>query len=419
MDIGIIGMGDMGQLYAKEFVDAGYNVCCCDVPKREEQLREQFKDSGIHVLHDGVAVSRKSDLIFYLVETENIAEVIKIYGPSTKEGAIISPGTSVMTPAIEACERYLPDDVSIIPWHWLFGPSVEPKGQTTVLVNHRSPEEEYKKARDAFESIGTNIIDLPSYDEHDKITADTQVVTHVGFESMGTAWKNAGFYPWENSSYVGGIDNVKILTCLRIYGGKDHVYSGLAMLNPSAKEQVKQYAKSESELFKLMIKEDEKGLRNRLQSAVDFIFENENSPILLDDAVMGDFGLGLASEERTPNSHLSLFAMADAWHQLGINPYKNLICQTPIFRLRLGIVEYLFKNPDLFEESVNTALYNKKIRGDDLEFHTAVNTWASIIGNGDLAGYKNKFEETKAFFGEERLKEGMKDSTELIKKLSG
>ena len=419
MDIGIIGMGDMGQLYAKEFVDAGYNVCCCDVPKREEQLREQYKDSEIQVLHDGVAVSRKSDLIFYLVETENVAEVMKMYGPSTKDGAIISPGTSVMTPAIEACERYLSDDVSIIPWHWLFGSSVEPKGQTTVLVNHRSLEEEYKKARDVFESIGTNIIDLPSYEEHDKITADTQVVTHVGFESMGTAWKNAGFYPWENSSYVGGIDNVKILTCLRIYAGKDHVYSGLAMLNPSAKEQVKQYAESESELFKLMIKEDEKGLRNRLQSAADFIFENEDSPILLDDAVMGDFGLGLASEQRTPNSHLSLFAMADAWHQLGINPYKNLICQTPIFRLRLGIVEYLFKNPDLFEESVNTALYNKELRGDDLEFHTAVNTWASIIGNGDLAGYKNKFEETRAFFGEERLKEGMKESTELIKKLSG
>jgi prephenate dehydrogenase (NADP+) len=64
--------------------------------------------------------------------------------------------------------------------------------------------------------------------------ADTQAVTHVGFESMGTAWKSAGFFPWENASYAGGIDNVKILTTLRIFSYKAHVYAGLAILNPYA-----------------------------------------------------------------------------------------------------------------------------------------------------------------------------------------
>ena len=44
---------------------------------------------------------------------------------------------------------------------------------------------------------------------------------------MGTAWKNAGVYPWENPSYVGGIENVKILMALRLYSLKHHVYSGV------------------------------------------------------------------------------------------------------------------------------------------------------------------------------------------------
>ncbi len=33
-------------------------------------------------------------------------------------------------------------------------------------------------------------------------------------------------YPWENASYVGGIENIKTWMTLRIYGNKWHVYAG-------------------------------------------------------------------------------------------------------------------------------------------------------------------------------------------------
>lgn len=102
------------------------------------------------------------------------------------------------------------------------------------------------------------------YKEHDKITADTQAVTHLAFLSMGTAWKTAQTYPWENPKYVGGIDNVKTMIALRIYGSKWHVYAGLVLLNPFAYEQVHQYAQSVSSLFKLMIQEKEKEFRSRV-----------------------------------------------------------------------------------------------------------------------------------------------------------
>lgn len=59
-----------------------------------------------------------------------------------------------------------------------------------------------------------------SYLQHDIITADTQAVTHLAFLSMGTAWKQMQNYPWENRNYVGGIENVKTLMALRIYGNK-------------------------------------------------------------------------------------------------------------------------------------------------------------------------------------------------------
>ena len=417
MEIGIIGTGDMGKLYAREFARAGYKVNCTDLPENRAQLEKDLAGSGICVLDDGIAVSRMSDLIFYLVPVEDIGKAVAQYGPSTRRDAIVSSGTSVMTPAVKAFEEYLPEDVNVINWHWLFGPSIKPQGRSTALVNHKSNKAAYQRARAAFERVGSKIIELPSYQEHDKITADTQAVTHVGFEAMGTAWKNMGSFPWESSTYVGGIDNVKVLMCLRIYGGKSHVYAGLALHNPFAREQIAQYAKSESDLFGLMIQEDEQRFRERIGRAIENIVGGDNSHILLDDRVMGEFGLVILSEQRTPNSHLSLLSMADAWHQAGINPYDNMICQTPPFRLRLGIVEYLLRNPELLEETIQTALHNKKIRRDDLEFHTAVREWSTTIRNRDMAGYHSQFEDTRTFFAD-RIPEGMRKSGELIRRLS-
>ncbi|MES2809280.1 MAG: prephenate dehydrogenase [Bacteroidota bacterium] len=416
MNIGIIGLGDMGRLYAKAFAKAGYTVTGCDLPANREQLEQELAPHNIKVLDDGKAIAETCDLIIYSVEAEKIGKVVAEYALYTKPGAIVAGQTSVKTPEIEAFDRYLPDTAQIITFHGMHGPGFDPKGQTLILIPHRADEAAKQRMRDLFNAIGSEIVELTDYHEHDKIVADTQAVTHVGFESMGTAWKEAGFFPWENASYIGGIDNVKILTTLRIFSYKAHVYAGLAIMNPYARQQVRQYAVSESELFKLMIQEDEAAFRERLYRARDFVFHESRKPIMLNDKVMKEFRLAHNDHKQKPNSHLSILSMVDAWYHLGVNPYDNLICQTPPFRLRLGIAEYLFKDEELLEESILAALYDKSIRGDDLEFHSAVREWSSIIGYGDMEGYKKHFTDVQAFF-KDRLQEGNKQSAELIRRL--
>ena len=114
----------------------------------------------------------------------------------------------------------------------------------------------------------------------DKITADTQAVTHVAFMSMGAAWKTRSTFPWENDRYLGGIDNVKILTTLRIFSNKWHVYAGLAIMNPSARLQVQQYAKSVSELFMLMIQEKRIEFEERIRRVIR-IFNTRQTHLFL------------------------------------------------------------------------------------------------------------------------------------------
>lgn len=417
MIIGIIGLGDMGRLYARTFAKAGYQVCGTDLPHLLQDAENELKSFQIDILSNGHEVSRRSDLILYCVEAEKIAKVVEEYAKSTKYGAIVGGQTSVKFPEIEAFERFLPKDASIVTCHALHGPGFETEGQTMALIRHRASDEIYQKTYQIFSALKSHIIEFATYQEHDKIMADTQALTHMGFESMGSAWKNTGAYPWDNPVYAGGIDNVKVLITLRIFSYKSHIYAGLAILNPYAREQVRAYAKTESKLFSLMIMEKEEEFRKMIYDAKEYVFNSGHEHLVLNHEIMKDYSLADVKHIRKPNSHLSILSMVCAWHQMQINPYHNLICQTPPFRLRLGIAEYLFKDEELLEETIKAAIYDKSIRADDLEFHTAVHEWASIIEYGDMKGYKAHFDAAKAFFSE-RLDEGRKLSADLIRQLN-
>lgn len=171
---------------------------------------------------------------------------------------------------------------------------------------------------------------------HDRITADTQAVTHAAFLSMGTAWQANNQFPWEQSRWVGGIENVKTNITLRIYSNKWHVYAGLAILNPAAKEQIRTYAQSVTELYKLMIGGQREELKRRVKAAGAAVFRDgtEGQDLLLKDEVLDRFSLSKQPRENSPpNNHLSLLAIVDCWSKLGIVPYDHMICSTPVSNL--------------------------------------------------------------------------------------
>lgn len=205
---------------------------------------------------------------------------------------------------------------------------------------------------------------------------------------MGAAWAANKQFPWEIGRYLGGIENVKINVTLRIYSNKWHVYAGLAILNPSAKQQIRQYAESVTDLFKLMLGGNREELARRVKTAGAAVFpEGLDDELLLKDEVLDKFSLGEVPTERVRNNHLSLLAMVDCWWKLGIVPVDHMICSTPVsaalpggfpfesvliwqqlFRLWLGAAEYLFRKPELLEEVIDTAIEDNTFRADDLEF---------------------------------------------------
>lgn len=276
-------------------------------------------------------MSRISDWIIYSVEAETIDQVVAEYGPSTKVGAIVGGQTSCKAPELAAFEKHLPVDVEIVTCHSLHGPGVDPKGQPLVIIKHRASQKSVDTVQRILSCLQSKMIFLTG-EEHDRITADTQAVTHVAFLSMGTAWAANNQFPWEIDRYVGGIENAKINITLRIYSNKWHVYAGLAILNPAAKRQIRQYAQSVTELYKMMLGGQRLQLEKRIREAGAAVFSKdaEAQDLLLSDEVLDKFSLSKGPKQRRPNNHLSLLAIVDCWWKLGIVPYQHMICSTPV-----------------------------------------------------------------------------------------
>lgn len=248
----------------------------------------------------------------------------------------------------------------------------------------------------------------------------------------------------------------------RIYANKWHVYAGLAMMNPSAKAQVRQYARSVTDLFSLMVQQRSEAFEERIEKAKTFVFGGQASErvLLLSDDLLDEHSLrphpvhdaGRSSpidrvvspvpnnaqqslSHCLPNSHLSLLAIVDSWFHLGLQPYLHIqLCETPLFRLWLGIAEYLYcsNGGTMLRAAVRAAMEEPRIRGDDLQFCLAVQGWAAIICDetmdavGDMkettqreAGfgrYAKRFKDTASFF-HDRLAEGKILSQKLIAKM--
>ncbi|KAK7040100.1 prephenate dehydrogenase (NADP(+)) [Paramarasmius palmivorus] len=436
--LGLIGMGAMGKMYANLLSKAGWKkINVCDLPSKYEKLKEEYSDvPGVNVMKDGHAVARSADFMIYSVEAEFIDRVVAEYGPSTKLNAIVAGQTSVKAPEKEAFEKYLPPDAQIISCHSLHGPTVSPLGQPLVLIKHRGTDNALHTVEDILRSFGSRYVYL-SYEDHDLVTANTQAVTHAAFLSMGTAWSCAQTYPWEQGLYVGGMETVKVNLTLRIYSNAWHVYAGLAILNPSARQQINQYARSATELYKLMIvagtggtpgddAEREQKLRQRVEWARQTVFSDSSArnPILLSQDILDRFSMGqlpvqgdtdVSASRYRPNSHLSLLAMVDCWAHLGINPFEHLqLAATPLFRLFLGVAEHLFLSPSLLDSAIRSAIYDTWHRSDDLEFVLAARGWSQCVNFGSFEVYKKRFGETRSFF-ESRFEEAGVLGSKMIK----
>ncbi|KAG8894797.1 prephenate dehydrogenase (NADP(+)), partial [Tulasnella sp. 417] len=71
---------------------------------------------------------------------------------------------------------------------------------------------------------------------------------------------------------------------------------------------------------------------------------------------------------------------------------------TPIFRLLIGVAEYLFRDTVWLEAAIHTAAHDPTHRSDDVEYVIAARGRSQCVRFGSFELYERRFKETAKFF---------------------
>lgn len=189
--VSIIGFGRFGQLWAS-VLKADFEVRVHDI---SESTRSEAEALGVKFVELRAAL--EAEVVFYCVPISAFQKIFQqhteIY--SKMSGAKLLVDTlSVKTHPKEVFDKLLPAHHQALLTHPMFGPdSVKLNGlsgQPIVIDRYRSDEETFRYWEYYFASKKLRVVEM-SADEHDRLAAESQGVTHF----VGRVLGEFGFEP--------------------------------------------------------------------------------------------------------------------------------------------------------------------------------------------------------------------------------
>jgi arogenate dehydrogenase (NADP+) len=183
--VSVVGFGRFGQLWAN-MLRSDFKV---QIVEPMEGLHELAKSQGFDLVEKEQAVN--ADIVFFCVPISLFEAVIKQYAglvTNADKKPVFADVLSVKVHPKNTFEQYLPSDYQMMLTHPMFGPdSVRVKGlknQRLVLDRFRMNDDNYAFWKNYFESKELAIVEL-SADEHDKMAAQSQGLTHFVGRVLG------------------------------------------------------------------------------------------------------------------------------------------------------------------------------------------------------------------------------------------
>jgi len=135
------------------------------------------------------------DALFLCCAISSLREVLSRIAPGLKKGILVADTCSVKIYPAGLMREILPESVYLLSTHPMFGPDSARRGLSGLpLVYHplRMPEDKDAFWKAYFRGLGLKVVEL-SPEEHDRMAADTQGVTHF----IGRVLEDMGLKPSE------------------------------------------------------------------------------------------------------------------------------------------------------------------------------------------------------------------------------
>lgn len=176
MEIGVYGLGRFGTFWSQKLmawgIPRGHQFYGCsrssarEVPDGMTRIGEE--DLG------------RCDVIILCTAISSLDEVLPRLAPRLTPGTLVMDTCSVKVAPARSMEAHLPDTVSILGTHPMFGPDSGRngiEGLPLVLTPVRAGEEDVNLWEGIYKEMGLKVLRMTP-DDHDREAAYTQGVTH-------------------------------------------------------------------------------------------------------------------------------------------------------------------------------------------------------------------------------------------------
>ncbi|NLV25621.1 MAG: prephenate dehydrogenase/arogenate dehydrogenase family protein [Methanomicrobiales archaeon] len=214
MKIGIIGgTGGMGNLFSEVFKKSGHDVF---VSGRKTEITNED-------------IARLTDIVIISVPISETVPVILKIAPLLKEHQILSDFTSLK---VEPIHAMLTSRARVIGFHPMFGPTVGSiHGQTIIATPVRCKEDDILFFTSLFEGQGARVT-LTSPDDHDKMMAVIQGLTHFKAILLAGTMRRLGISPADTEVYMSPVYRIETGIAGRLLSQNPELYADILCMNP-------------------------------------------------------------------------------------------------------------------------------------------------------------------------------------------
>ncbi|MGC9515967.1 prephenate dehydrogenase/arogenate dehydrogenase family protein [Methanocrinis sp.] len=275
------GTGGTGSWFARYFRGHGFDVSLWG-PSGRVEVAERL---GVRYAGDLLAEVANSDVVLLSVPIKETARVIEEVAPKMRPESLLMDVTSLKAEPMRAMLRWAPEGVEILGTHPMFGPTIPTiRGQTVILVPAAGRCSAWLSPMKEIFREGGARVEVLGAEEHDRIMAVVQALTHFAYISIGSTLESLDFDVAHSRRFMSPVYEIMIDFVGRILAQSPELYASIQE-NPEAERVREAYIKECKRLAKLADDGNSAGFMDAMRSAADH-FEGGDEALARSDRLI-------------------------------------------------------------------------------------------------------------------------------------